>query len=64
VDGRKYPKLWMMLPIWSIQKVANLRKLRSRRRADAEGETGIRGFMNGRESRVVSSCSMLEVYAK
>lgn len=45
VDGKKYPKLWMILPAWSTQKVVNLRKLRSRRRADAEGETGIRGFM-------------------
>lgn len=45
VDGKKYPKLWMILPAWSTQKVVNLRKLRSRRRADAERETGIRGFM-------------------
>lgn len=55
VDGRKYPKLWMMLPACSIQKVASRRKLRSRRRADADGDTGIRGFINGRDRSVVSN---------
>jgi hypothetical protein len=64
VDGKKYPKLWMILPAWSVQKAASRRNLRSRRRADAEGETGIRGFMNGKDTRVVSNCdSVLELDA-
>lgn len=55
MDGKKYPKLWMILPAWSVQKAARRRNPRSRRRADADGETGIRGFMNGRDPRVVSN---------
>jgi hypothetical protein len=55
VDGRKYPKLCMMLPACSIQNVPSPRKLRSSGRADDDADTGIRGFMNGRESKVVIS---------
>jgi hypothetical protein len=54
----------MILPAWSVQKAASRRNLRSRRRADAEGETGIRGFINGKDSRLVSNCdSVLELNA-
>jgi hypothetical protein len=59
VEGRKYPKLWMMLPACSIQKVANRRKLRSKRRGEEEGDTGIRGFMNGRDRVVDTNCMKL-----
>lgn len=61
MDGKKYPKLWMILPAWSVQKAARRRNPRSRRRADADGETGIRGFMNGRDPRVVSNCDSVLV---
>jgi hypothetical protein len=60
VDGKKYPKLCMILPAWSVQKAASRRNLRSRRRADAEGETGIRGFINGKDSRLVSKVVIVQ----
>lgn len=53
--GRKYPKLWMMFPVCSIQKENNLRKLRSRRRADVLGAGGMRGLTKGRARVVVRS---------
>jgi hypothetical protein len=55
VEGRKYPKLWMTFPACNIQKVVSFKKLRSRGREDADGDTGIRGFMNGKAMSEVTN---------
>jgi hypothetical protein len=55
VEGRKYPKLCMTFPACNIQNVVSFKNPRSRRRADADGDTGIRGFMNGKAMSEVTN---------
>lgn len=55
VVGRKYPKLWMTLPAWRVQKGRCLRKLRSSLRADVADAGGIRGLTNGSARTVEAS---------